>query len=81
MVGPHSDDLDDLVVIHNLVDQAMLYVYAPRICTRQVTYELLKWRRSFVWVLFEHAEQPFCLSSEPRLHNFLCVFLGLFCEN
>jgi hypothetical protein len=54
---PHSDDLDGLDIIENLIDKAMLYVDSPGIGTRKVSDEFFKRRRILVRVFSDDIQQ------------------------
>ena len=74
---PHPNDFDGALVLENLVNETVLYVYPPRIRTVQITDQLLERRRVLKRISFQYLEQPLDLRPKIGRSNFLGVFLRL----
>lgn len=51
---PHSNDFHDPLFFKDLIDESMLNIYAARICSGEITHELLVGRRSLKRVEFKN---------------------------
>ena len=56
---PHSNDFDDSLPRKDLVDESMLNVYPSRVCTSQISDELLIWRGCLERIEFKNFEESF----------------------
>ena len=56
VVGPHPQDFHCFFLYVNLIDQTVLYVYAPGICSLQVTHKGYKRGWSAERVFFDDAQ-------------------------
>jgi len=44
-MAPHAQDLDNLLLLQDMINQTVLNIDAPRICTSKITYQLFIGRR------------------------------------
>jgi len=65
-VSPQPKNLHDAFLLKNLIDEAMLYVDAPRVGTFQVADELLERRGVSKRVLGEQGEEFLCSWLQAR---------------
>jgi hypothetical protein len=54
-MGPHANYLDDPLLLVNLINKAVLQVYAAGVGAGQVTDELLEARRALERIAFQNA--------------------------
>ena len=54
VVRPQAEHFDDALSIQNLIDDTVLDIDAPRICTRKITDKFFVRRGILVRVCFEH---------------------------
>lgn len=80
-MSPKSNDLDRLDAGKNLIYEAMLNVYAPRIRARQVARQFLKGRRSLEGICFQDTQKAFRLMFQAGRGKFSRVFLCLLGKN
>src|SRR5664279_2284676 len=76
-MGPHSEHLHRLGFVEDLVDQAVLNAYAPRVSAGQVAHELLERGRRLVGVLCEDRQQGLSLWLQAGRSQLLRVLLSL----
>jgi hypothetical protein len=53
---PHPNDFDGTLILENLVYEAMLYIYPPRIRTVQITNQLLERRWALKRINLQYLE-------------------------
>ena len=74
---PHPNDFDGALILENLINETVLYVYPPRIRTVQITDQLLEQWRVLKRINFQYFEQSLDLKTKIGRSNFLGVFLRL----
>lgn len=77
VMRPHPKNLNGLDVFEDLIDETMLDVDAPGVCSGQVADELFVGRRRAVRVLFKNREEDLRLRLQTGGGKVLCIFLGL----
>ncbi len=65
VMTPRAKHLHRVLRLDNLVDEAMTYIDAPRIRTRETANQLLKMGRGLERVLSQYREQSLCLGFKP----------------
>jgi len=63
-MGPHTDNLHNLLFIQYLIDEPMLKIDAARVCAAQVTNRFLEGRRDTVGVFAQDVEK--CFGFRPQ---------------
>lgn len=81
VVSPHTDDLNCVLGVMDLIHQAMLDVDATGIGARQISDELFVWRRLLKRILRDDIEKTLRLWPEVRRRKFPGVLLRLFGVN
>lgn len=61
IVSPHTDDLNRLHIIEDLVDNSMLDINPPGASLREIANQLLIRRQAAIGILSENVEMPFGL--------------------
>ena len=74
---PHSDDLDSLDVVQNLVDETMLNIDSSGARSRKVSDKLLIRRWDFVGIFGENFEEFLCLGLKTRPRKLFRIAPGL----
>jgi len=77
IMGPHPDHLNRSNILEYLVNQAVVYVDAPRVSTLKITNKFLKRRWILKRVQFEDFEQLLDLRTEIRRSDLFRILLRL----
>jgi hypothetical protein len=64
-MGPHPNDLYGFNIFQDLIDEAMLNIYAAAISAREVSNEFLIRREALEGVLGKDTKERFGFSPEP----------------
>jgi len=81
VMGPHSQDLDGLLLLQNLIYQSVLDIDAAGICAAQIAHQFFKWRRVLKGVLGEDSQQVVGFLFQIGRFEFSCIFFSLPSEN
>ena len=65
-MGPHPDNLHYFNVFKDLIDEAMLNIYAAGISAREISHEFLIRRGALEWAFRKDMEQRFGFSPEAE---------------
>ncbi len=77
VVSPHPDYFHDMVIIEDLVDEAMLVINPSRISTGKIANQLLKWWCGLIRIRLEDLQQGLNFRLQSTTGNFFGIFLGM----
>ncbi len=81
VVCPHPYDLHNVAVFEHLINETMLDIDPPGICSSQITDEFFVPWRSLERVLFEDRKQFLRFRFQSRSRKFFGIFSSLFGVN